>query len=261
MKIQYVSDLHLEFSENREFIRKNPLTPVGDILILAGDIVLFEKIECAEEFFNFCSSNFNETYWIAGNHEYYHGNLEGRTGQFIENIRSNVHLVNNYWIQKDNTRIIFSTLWTSISPENAWHIQNGLNDYHVIKDGDKRFSTFRSNELFQENLAFIQEAVTKNELEKCIVVTHHVPTFMNYPEEYKGSVLNQAFAVELFDFIEQSTIDYWIYGHHHRNIETFNIGNTTLVTNQLGYVMSNEHKDFKRNNTIELMINENLYNK
>ena len=39
MKIQYASDLHLKLSDNKNFIRDNPLKPVGDILILAGDII------------------------------------------------------------------------------------------------------------------------------------------------------------------------------------------------------------------------------
>lgn len=249
-KIQYASDLHLEFSMNHEFIQKNPLIPSGEILLLAGDIVPFHQLEQHRDFFKFCSDNFAFTYWIAGNHEYYGGDLLNRTGQFMENIEHNVHLVNNTWAHHGNARIIFSTLWTPISNEKAWYVQNGLNDYRVIKDNGKRFTTSRSTKLFEENLEFIKEAVKNNQREKSIVVTHHVPTLQHYPEEYKNSNINEAFAVDLDNFIENSGIDYWIYGHHHRNVPAFKIGTTEMLTNQLGYVRLNEHSNFSLNRLI-----------
>jgi hypothetical protein len=39
-----------------------------------------------------------------------------------------------------------------------------------------------------------------------MVVKHHVPTFMQYPEQYQGDLLSEAFAVELHDFIEPNWI-------------------------------------------------------
>lgn len=37
MKIQFVSDLHLEFPENRAYLAEHPLEVTGDILLIAGD--------------------------------------------------------------------------------------------------------------------------------------------------------------------------------------------------------------------------------
>jgi hypothetical protein len=77
-----------------------------------------------------------------------------------------------------------------------------------------------------------------------VVVTHHVPTFQNYPEKYRGSPLSEAFAVELGSLIEAEGPAHWIYGHHHCNITDFTIGRTTLHTNQLGYVAYGEQQGF-----------------
>lgn len=38
MKIQYCSDLHMEFHENMRFMKSLPLEPVGDVLVIAGDV-------------------------------------------------------------------------------------------------------------------------------------------------------------------------------------------------------------------------------
>ena len=74
MKIQYCSDLHLEFHANSYYLKNNPIKPLGDVLILAGDIIYLEEPFLKHEFFDFCSANFKTTYIICGNHEFYNGN-------------------------------------------------------------------------------------------------------------------------------------------------------------------------------------------
>ena len=251
MKIQYCSDLHLEFPLNKEFIELNPIVPVGDILILAGDIVPFENMDFAKDFFRFCSDNFKKTYWIAGNHEYYHAALDGRVSTFKEEIIKNVFLVNNYTIEREDLRIIFSTLWTKVSPEMAFFVQKGLNDYRIIRDGNSLFSVDRCNDLFEENISYINSAV-KNDNKHNIVVTHHVPTYQHYPSEYLKSKINEAFAVDLDHFIETNSIHSWVFGHHHRNILPFKIGVTNMLTNQLGYMKYGENKGFRVDAVIEV---------
>jgi len=252
MKIQYASDLHLEFRQNKEFIKANPLVPNGDVLVLAGDIVPFVIMDKAKDFFNYVSDNFQTTYWVPGNHEYYHFDAATKSGVLFENIKSNVLLINNSSVLHQDTKLIFSTLWSNISPANQWQIERRLSDFQVIKYNGFRFSSEWYNQLHSDCLGFITQEIQQSNATKTIVVTHHVPTFLNFPQQYKGDVLNEAFAVELFDIIESSSIDYWIYGHHHSNTPGFKIGNTCLLTNQLGYVQQNENQLFNINKVMVL---------
>ncbi len=247
MKIQYCSDLHLEFPENQAFIQANPLTPEGDILILAGDIVPFAVMDKHPDFFDYLADHFEATYWIPGNHEYYHSDISQRSSSFTEQIRSNVFLLNNQSVMVNNTRLIFSTLWSYITPSNQWRIQKNMSDFHVIDYQGQRFSPDHFNLLHKESKEFLLASLEEKTDCPTIVVSHHVPTMNNYPERYSGSLINEAFVVELYDLILDSGIKYWIYGHTHCNTPGFMIGETQLLTNQLGYVEYNEHQHFKTN--------------
>jgi predicted phosphohydrolase len=252
MLLQYASDLHLEFPANKEFLKQHPLQPVGDVLVLAGDIVPFAVMDKHKDFFSYVADNFETTYWLPGNHEYYHFDIAEKSSVLHEKIRSNVFLVNNISVVHENLKLIFSTLWSKISPGHQWEIERNLNDFHVIKHKGYRLSAERYNELHEESIALLEHELAQELSEKLVVISHHCPTFMNYPPQYKGDILNEAFAVELFDLIETSNINYWVYGHHHSNIPEFSIGKTKLITNQLGYVQRNEHWLFETNKVIKI---------
>lgn len=87
----------------------------------------------------------------------------------------------------------------------------------------------------------MKEAVEKSRAKCKIVLTHHVPTSLCTAPEFRDSVTNGAFTVELGGYIAESGIDYWIYGHSHRNVEA-QIGSTHILSNQLGYVSYAEHQ-------------------
>ena len=107
MTLQYCSDLHLEFRENKQFLNQHPLQSKGEILILAGDIVPFIEMDKHKDFFNYISDNFKLTYWLPGNHEYYYSDASERSGTINEKIRDNIFLVNNISVQQDGVKAYF----------------------------------------------------------------------------------------------------------------------------------------------------------
>ena len=245
MKIQYCSDLHLEFKENKNFLSKTPLQATGDILLLAGDIIPFAILKDHNYFIDFISANYEKVYWVPGNHEYYHYDLGDMKTSLYKKIRENVFLVNNQIISHKNVNFIFSTLWGSISPQNEWVVKKSVSDFSMIKIKGEKLTPAQFNRLHQTAYTFLKMALNASESKTNVVVTHHVPTLLNYPEQYKSSNINEAFAVELHDFIFNSNAAFWIYGHHHYNTPEFKIGNTIMLTNQLGYVQQQEQIGFK----------------
>jgi len=249
MKIQYASDIHLEFPENIRFLKDNPIIPKADILVLAGDIIPFAIQEMADWFFDYLSDNFLQTYWIAGNHEFYRSNI--LTGNFNKSIRENVHLVNNFTAKHEDINLIFSTLWTKIREENMLRVQTRMNDYHLIYDKDKTLHPRRTNELFDENIAFITSELERLQNEKTVVVTHHVPTLKDFPMNSSRGRLFVAYATELSEMIENLKPNAWIYGHSHHSKPKIQIGETTLLNNSLGYVAF-EKTEYQNGRTIQV---------
>ncbi len=250
MKIQYASDLHLEFPENEELLKRKPLKPEGDILVLAGDIIPLNQIDRHSYFFDYLSDHFNTTWWVPGNHEYYHSDIM-EIGLFLnEKIRDNVFLVNNKSVRTGNVNFIFSTLWTKINPSHQFEIRLRYSDFHVIRNKGNDLTVEQYNQMHESCVSFLKDELLNGNGGTTIVVTHHMPTFMNYPEEDRREAISEVFAVELYDLIEMAEPDYWIFGHDHKNEGDIKIGKTRLVTNQMGYVMYNEHKKFNSGKTI-----------
>jgi predicted phosphohydrolase len=251
MTIQYASDLHLEFPENRKFLKENPLKPVGDVLVLAGDIGYLAEYALYAEFWDYVSANFCETIVAIGNHELYtYFDLADISDGLVSTIRPNVRVYYNAVVQIDNIDFIVSTLWSKIPIADAYLTEKGVNDFYRIMYKSKRLSYNVFNEEHERCLAFIKENVCRDgarpvsdSARKIVVVTHHVPSFELSSPDFAGSRINGAFTTELGNYIAESKIDYWIYGHSHRNIEK-TIGNTKCVSNQLGYVSHNEHINF-----------------
>lgn len=226
---------------------------VGDVLIIAGDVAyLSDRTIPNIRFWKWASDNFRQVLMVAGNHEFYNNEdvvKRGASWQF--KIKPNVGYYHNMVVRIDNADFILSTLWSHIPPVDELAIQSGMNDYRQILYKGHRLLPQNINDEFELNLSFIKKAVSESEAEKIVVVTHHLPTYDAIEDKYRGDILNAAFATEIGDFIADSRISLWIYGHaHHRT--NFYIGNTHLISNPLGYIFAGESFAFEENAIVEI---------
>lgn len=215
-------------------------------MLLAGDIAYLGTQEFDRyEFWDWASENYKEVVVAIGNHELYqYYDLSTLSTGFTHQIRPNVKCYYNEVVTIDDTDIITSTLWSHISKERSTVIENSVSDFFRIRNGEELLDWRRFNEEHSKCFEFIKDSTEQSLASKIVVVSHHVPSFELTAAEFSGSKINEAFNVELASFIKESTIDFWIYGHSHRNIEK-RIGNTQCLTNQLGYVHMNEHHSFR----------------
>lgn len=244
MRIQYCSDLHLEFEQNRKYLINNPLPVSGEILILAGDIIPLHDEYFNNSFFNFISDNYKKVFWVPGNHEFYYKDINEFSRSFNINLRDNIHILNNTELEYENIQFVFSTLWSKINSKNEKNIEQSVSDFDCITSDGKKLRAKDFNRLHEECLEFITKSLD-NKKRKTIVVTHHLPSVLCNSLYNNNSPINEAFCVDITDKIEKSKSNFWIYGHSHFNQKPIYIGNTILITNQLGYIHNAEQKSFK----------------
>ena len=255
MKIQYASDLHLEFSKNSQFLNDNPLKVTGEILILAGDIHVIGSDDFMNApFWDWASKNYKQVIVAYGNHEFYKGcDLSAMKDGYKFKIRDNVYYYYNCVITIDEVDIIVSTLWSYIRKEHENDCVMSVNDFRKIKLNGNTITAEEFNNEHKRCLDFIKKSMNESKAKTKIIVTHHVPSDLLTAKEFQGSTINDAFTVDLTDYIKKCGAKFWIFGHSHRNINK-KIGKTSCLCNQVGYVMSNEHKTF--NNEININLNQ-----
>lgn len=260
MRIQFVSDLHLEFSENRQWLEENPLKVTGDILLIAGDTAYLDVPESGQDtysqykFWDWASEHYQQVFVCLGNHDFYgYYDLATMPEGYCKQIRHNVHAYYNKVVSLGDVDIIVSTLWSFIEPFDAYQTEKGVSDFYRILYNGHRLTADDFNAEHERCFDFIRRAVKESRAKTKIVLTHHVPTQQCTAQEFQSSTINGAFTVELGNYIADSDIDYWIYGHSHRNIDA-QIGKTKILSNQLGYISHGEYlrNGFKLGRMIEI---------
>lgn len=254
MKIQYCSDLHLEFSSNTSFIRNNPLPVAGDYLVLAGDISYLGRIRRNDKwFFDWCGDNFSQTFYVPGNHEFYDFSDVSIVEQpFKESLCSNVFLVSNTVVEAGGCNLLFTPLFSHIPESESIIIQVCMNDFRRILYHGKTMSVEDYNKINTTCISFLVSELKRSSM-PVLIFTHHVPISRCSSDEHNKSLLKNAFSNDLDDMITENSnkIRYWIFGHSHHSIYT-NTGKTIFASNQLGYVSENEPAGFSPGRFIEI---------
>lgn len=235
MKIQVLSDVHLEFSGmDREL---DPVAEVErDLLIVAGD--LCEGTNGLPWLEHQCS--LSPVVYVTGNHEYYGYEIDDVDKHYrdFEKSEKNFHFLQQNVVEFDGVRIAGCTLWTDFQGVNNYElnlIRRSMADWNCIFKRGTLFTPQVSRGIHHGHKEWL-----RNQKDIDIVVTHHAPSFQSVTDYWKehGRLLNPAFAAHADDVIEHLAPKYWIHGHMHSFIRYWHNqepGGTQVLCNPVGY--------------------------
>lgn len=248
MRIQLVSDLHLEFAD---ILIKN--AGETDVLILSGDIMVASKVHRPEseygirfrDFLKRCSFQFPHVVYVMGNHEFYDS---GKFFGSIDDMRAacgihpNIYLLERDCKQIDDVLFVGGTLWTDMNnfdPLTLHAVRDMMNDYRAIRNDKMGYTPLKpadTVERHRQTRDYIKLIVEENKDKKVVVVGHHSPSYQSCHEMYKHDyVMNGAYHSDLSEIMLDNThIKLWTHGHTHHPFD-YVIGETRIVCNPRGY--------------------------
>lgn len=267
MKLQLLSDVHLEFGAYE------PIKS-GDVLIIAGDLAPIAQMP--EETFRFlsrCTWTWDEVIYVLGNHEFYDGDYSKvkKVALEWEETLHNLHVLTEFGgkssrvFELDEYTFIGDTMWTDLSnPVAANLIQNSMNDFWIIwnslapRDPYGKRPRWTPNDSTLECFAFqkfLKDFQDRNSYDpnKTVVITHHSPSYLSVVEKYQGDPINAGYHNSIEELVMDFGAKYWFHGHVHDSVD-YELGNTRVMTNPRGYVGGGdrENKIFNDTFVVEL---------
>jgi len=249
VKIQLLSDLHLENPKSYDLFAVTPRAPV---LALIGDIGC-TKDEGLFDFLTTQVEQFQLVFFLLGNHEPYGSDWDKATtavnkfAQEIKQLRADqprlgefIFLNRTRYDLSDRVTVLGCTLYSMVTKIEMDHVSFGLNDFYQIED----FSVEQHNEAHVADLAWLNdqvEAIATEEPHRSVVIlTHHSPTRdpRAVDPKHAGGNIQSGFSTDLSEETCWTTecVKVWAFGHTHFNCD-FEDEPTRLrvVTNQHGY--------------------------
>ena len=271
VKIQIVSDIHLEFrGENFQRIIK----PSVPILLLLGDICACGEnndFNTYKKFIQFLSPKFKYIFHVPGNHEYYtSGNQKITLNDTIPGIDlklrkfakefDNVHFLNNNTkrikIGRKTYVFIGSTLWSGVRPEDRKMVGNMMNDYeHIYMPNPKpkgisyadanvwknvrKYNIDDMSKIHAKSVRYIKKEMSEVKPEEtAILLTHHKPV----RDAALSEIISQAYETDLKDVIICPPFKLAGFGHTHVKYDKI-ISSVRVVSNPKGYISQKTNFD------------------
>lgn len=282
MKLQVVSDLHLEFEDITI-----PNAGDTDVLILSGDILLGNDLHdhpapegggwdvvnlpdlgrrqaAARRFRDFLarvSQTFPQVIYVAGNHEFYHGKFHATLDHLREECGRypNIHFLECDTFTLDDVMFVGATVWTDCNrgdPLTQNALSDMMNDYRVIRNDRQGYAKLRpahTMERHAQTMGYFRDVIDEATDKRIVVVGHHAPTYASiHPKYVSDREMNGGYASDLSEFIlDRPEILLWTHGHVH-NACDYMVGTTRVFCNPRGYVSYGENTGWDPMKVIEL---------
>lgn len=240
MKIQIVSDLHLE--QLPAVMKEGSSTfitpaPEADLLVLAGDI---HNDQAGIETFKDWPV---PVLYVPGNHEFYGCGWPGALDHWREAAKgTSVTVLDRDVIILGGVRFLGATLWTDFlinkgmpQASSMSQAETRLLDFFKIKTLGGIFRAKDSLEDHERSRAWLSERLQEPFDGKTVVITHHAPHPLSVHPRYVGDALTGAFVSDLGPLLFHT--DLWIHGHVHDTFD-YKAGKARVVCNPKGYVMN-----------------------
>ena len=256
MRIQLLSDLHLEFGGPGI----PPLAPEAEIVVLAGDLAPAKRR--APRLAARAWKDAAHILYVPGNHEYYGSRIgEAQRRLALDCAEWGVTLLDRAAVTIGPVRFIGATLWTDFrldgearEPDAHDAVGRGLNDFcgSIRTMAWRNFTTREAAMLHLLDRGFIEIELAQAGKEglTAVVVTHHAPSRRSIPPRLAGDPTRPGYASDLEAVIRRFQPALWVHGHIHHAVD-YTVGQTRVLANPRGYNKA-EAADFTPDLTVEL---------
>lgn len=233
VRLQIVSDLHIEYMGDGDINPLDYITPSCEILVLAGDIGSLYKIEQLEIFLKRICVHFKMVIYVAGNHEFYtcNGYLPMSFNKLVNVLMNlekhipNLYILNQSSIVIEDVCISGITLWSEpkiIIPRFIVRIAGLYTEYY--------------EKMFKNDVRYVENMINychEKQL-KLVVVSHYSPTYSVLSNHKMKDRFVSLYCSNLDHLLCRNKVNTWVCGHIHLNFDRKTAGGTHLVGNQLG---------------------------